>query len=149
MKKFFSATLLMLVMGVCTAQDNPVKLVGKVKHLKGDRYELIIEAKIAPDWSIYSQKNPEEGAYPTKISFANTNDIVLIGNPKEVSNHKKIINDDIYNVKLVKYYNSVLFKQIVRKKNKKLKKIKVAVDFMSCSSGSCLPPTEQSLFFTL
>lgn len=148
MKKLVLFFLLVITSGVLQAQENPVKLVSKVKHISGDKYELIISAEIEPEWALYSQNLPKNGPYPTKISFSKKG-YDLIGKPVEVSNFKKVVNDPTFNVKLTKYYTNVLFKQVVRIKDKKIKTIQADFDYMTCNSISCLPPTQKTIDFSL
>lgn len=132
---------------VANAQESPVTLIGSVKHLSGDKYELIISAEIDPEWVMYSQNLPKGGPLPTKISFPKSRGYELIGKSKESSRFKKVVTDDIFHLKLTKYHTSVLFRQTVRIKDRTLKIIEADIDYMSCNSYTCLPPTQEKVEF--
>lgn len=131
------------------AQKSPVKLVGKVKHLSGDKYELIISANIEPEWVVYSQNIPKGGPYPTKISFSKEEGYELIGKPTESSKFKRIVNDEIFHILLTKYYKNVLFKQVVRIKDKKIKIIHANINYMTCNGYRCMPPVKKKVKFVI
>ncbi len=151
MKKILLSLLFIFSFVAVNAQDeeNPIVLEPKVNPLGDGKYELIITANIDPDWCMYSQDLPEGGPYPTTISFAKSKHYELVGKAQEDSTHKKVVEDQIFNLELTKYYDTVLFKQIVKVKDASVKVIEADIDYMSCNTQTCLPPMQQTIEFKL
>lgn len=131
------------------SQEEPVKLVGRVKHVAGNEYDLVIDFEIDEDWCVYSQDLPEGGPIPTQIMFEESTDFVLAGKAEESSKFTKVVNDEVFNMSLKKYYHSVLFTQKIKLKNKGKTQIKADVNYMSCTSEFCMPPTNKTVVFDL
>lgn len=149
MKKLFSYLFVLFFVGITQSQEAPVKINTIVKKIGGNQYELIIRADLDPDWGLYSQNLPKGGPMPTKISFKKSSGFVLLGKPREVSSFKKVVDDDIFNVRLTKFYNNVVFKQLIEVKNRNVKNIQADINYMVCSSTSCLPPKTNTVRFRL
>lgn len=154
MIKNLTLVFLLLFLGgaYCQGQSNdssPVKLKGKVKHIGDNQYQLVVDFDIDEDWCVYSQDLPEGGPIPTSISFEKSTDFILDGSAKEESQYVKEEDDEVFNMHLTKYYRNVLFKQVIKLKNKGKKRIKADVNFMSCTTDFCLPPSKRTVVFEI
>jgi thiol:disulfide interchange protein len=90
-----------------------------------------------------------DGPIPTKFTFKPTPQYQLVGGiPKEVSDHKKAGFDPIFDMNVTKYSESVQFVQRV-KLTGAAAQIGGSVEFMSCDSEKCLPPSDEEFTFNV
>jgi thiol:disulfide interchange protein DsbD len=114
---------------------------------KGDKnYEIVLTAKLAAGWHIYSQYMSEGGPVPTKIQFKKNPLVQPIGAIKEIgalqTNYDKNFEMN------VKYFsNKVDFVQKASLKSNVKTKLSGEVEYMVCNDEKCLPPAKQT--FTL
>jgi thiol:disulfide interchange protein len=151
MKKLASfIVLLTLVMNVNFAQIvKPVKWSFESKKISDTEFDLIATAKLDKGWFIYSQTLVGDGPIPTKFTFKPTPQYQLVGGiPKEVSDHKKAGFDPIFDMNVTKYSESVQFVQRV-KLTGAAAQIGGSVEFMSCDSEKCLPPSDEEFTFNV
>jgi thiol:disulfide interchange protein len=151
MKKLASlVALLTLVMNVNFAQIiKPVKWSFESKKISDTEFDLIATAKLDKGWFIYSQTLVGDGPIPTKFTFKPTPQYQLVGGiPKEVSDHKKAGFDPIFDMNVTKYSESVQFVQRV-KLTGAAAQIGGSVEFMSCDSEKCLPPSDEEFTFNV
>lgn len=135
--------LLMLatVIGAQAQMLNPVKWTFTSKKVKGDIYEVHMTADVQSGWTIYSQKTPEGGPLPTKITFTKNPEVLVGGEVKEVGSLGKK-HEDVFGVDVLYYKDKVDFVQLVKLKSKKPSKLAGKVEFMACDNQQCLPPEE-------
>ena len=78
--------LLIIGIGFSNAQiQDPAHWAYGLKNLKGGTYEVHLQATMDEGWHIYAQKQlPYAVAVPTKIVFAKTPELTLIGKPAEL-----------------------------------------------------------------
>lgn len=151
MKKLASLlALLTLLINVNFAQIvKPVKWSFESKKVSDTEFDLVATAKLDKGWFIYSQTLVGDGPIPTKFTFKPTPQYQLVGGiPKEVSDHKKSGFDPIFDMNVTKYSESVQFVQRV-KLTGAAAQIGGSVEFMSCDSEKCLPPSDEEFTFNV
>jgi thiol:disulfide interchange protein len=151
MKKIISIlAFLTLVINVNFAQIvKPVKWSFESKKVSDTEFDLVATAKLDKGWFIYSQTLVGDGPIPTKFTFKPTPQYQLVGGvPKEVSDHKKAGFDPIFDMNVTKYSESVQFVQRV-KLTGAAAQISGSVEFMSCDSEKCLPPSDEEFNFNV
>ncbi len=69
--KFNILSLIFLLTGLLTQAQifNPVSWSTKVEQVSQNEYDLVIKAKIEPNWHLYSQNAPKDGAIATRFTF--------------------------------------------------------------------------------
>ncbi len=146
--------LMLLVMAFVTsvamAQEQPVTWTSAVEDLGGGEYRLEVKAEIQPGWHIYDMAEYELGgpvATVVKTEAATPESIALKGD-LEVKGDLVRVYDDIYEMEIGYYEKEVTFSQKVKVNEAKCE-VKVAVEYMACNEGSCLPPTDEEFVFDL
>jgi len=129
--------LLLLVTTISYSQIlEPVKWTTEAKKISDTEYELIINAKIDPNYHLYSQKVPDDGPLPTVFIFEKSNDYELIGNTTEEKGH--IVYDPVFKLKIKYFDKKVTFRQRIKLKNKNNFKIIGEIKFMTCNDSNCV-----------
>lgn len=137
MKKTFITLIALIFLSASYAQIlNPVKFDYSVVKKGNNLYEVHIKAALQPKWHIYSIKNPEGGAEPTKIKI---NEGSSVGAAKEVGKLKTMFEKE-FNVNQKFYEGSVDFVQLVKLSSGD--KITGNITYMVCNDKQCLPPKE-------
>lgn len=126
---------------------SPVSWKASYVDLKNGEGEIIYTATIEPKWHIYSQKINGEGPIPTSFAINSSKDFLKIGEVTEEGSHE--IYDNSFDLKLNVFDNKAIFKQKIKRNNKKSFVIKTSVEFMVCNDVQCLPPTMVDLEITV
>lgn len=119
-----------------------------VESMGEDVYLLRIEARIEAPWHIYDTGPYEGGPNPTTISFESNPDAELIGGIAEPAPPRRV-RDELFGMEIGTYASKAVFTQRVRLKKTGDITLKATVEWMACDEGSCLPPEERTLTFTI
>ncbi len=134
---------LFFLFGILTLQaqfEEPVVWKSKVEQLAEDRYQLIFEAGIAPNWHLYSQFSDPEGAIPTEFVFDQTDSFKLVGN---VTESESVVDyDQVFEMDLTYFNNSAVFQQQIQVLDDRLTQIKVEINYQACDDELCIFRTE-------
>lgn len=131
----------LLLAGMVTQAQNPVKWSFSAKKISEKEYEVHITATIESGWSTYSQTTPDGGPLPTAITFSKNPLLELKDKVKEVGTMKKK-HEEVFGVDVHYYKEKVDFVQVVKVKNNVKTSINGKVEFMVCDDEQCLPPDE-------
>src|SRR5690606_26877123 len=101
---------------------------------KGDKITVTATAKIAKNWSVYSQFTEDNGPIPTSFYIG---DVKVVF--KEKSKPVKQI-DALFEVEVIKFKNEAVFTYEIEKKL--LSAREGRVEYMCCDDEKCLPPTD-------
>lgn len=105
----------------------------------GVNEELVLEAKIADGWHLYSQViNEGIGPVPTSFEFKENPMIKVIGKTIEPESIHEY--DDNFEGELNFFKDSVSFKQ--KMKVSKSTSVKGVITYMTCNDSMCLPPKD-------
>ena len=136
-------TCLLFLFGILTLQaqfEEPVVWESKVEQLAEDRYQLIFEADIAPNWHLYSQFSDPEGAIPTEFVFDQLDSFKLVGN---VSESESVVDyDQVFEMDLTYFNDSAIFQQQIQVLDDRLTQIKVEINYQACDDELCIFRTE-------
>ena len=134
---------LFFLFGILTLQaqfEEPVVWESKVEQRAEDRYQLIFEAGIAPNWHLYSQFSDPEGAIPTEFVFDQTDSFKLVGN---VTESESVVDyDQVFEMDLTYFNNSAVFQQQIQVLDDRLTQIKVEINYQACDDELCIFRTE-------
>lgn len=140
-------TCLLFLFGILTLQaqfEEPVVWESKVEQLAEDRYQLIFEADIAPNWHLYSQFSDPEGAIPTEFVFDQTDSFKLVGN---VTESESVVDyDQVFEMDLTYFNDSAIFQQQIQVLDDRLTQIKVEINYQACDHELCIFRTETFAF---
>ncbi len=117
---------------------------------KGDKvYELKLVANIDSGWHIYGQEIDGEGPVPTSFKFQDDEEYKLLGEvePREEGTVKQ---DEMFGAEFTTFHGKTVFVQKVRiKDGADVDRISGELEFMTCTEGKCLPPTNKNFTFQL
>jgi thiol:disulfide interchange protein DsbD len=119
---------------------SPVHWKFSVKHVSGDEYDLIYEAKMDKGWTIYSQQIGDGGPVPTSYTFDDADHYERVGEVKE-SDNAKSGRDKIFEMQVTKFYEYAKFTQRVKARDIS-KPVIGYLEFMTCDDEKCLAPQD-------
>ncbi|MEM9991168.1 MAG: protein-disulfide reductase DsbD domain-containing protein [Bacteroidota bacterium] len=146
MSKFILIFLSSCLLSITAFAQNPVAWSFDAKAIADDEYELTFTADVQDGWYIYSQYLDEGGPVPTAFYVNEENGLTVLGKPQE-SGNRKAGYDEIFEMELVKFSGTVLFKQKVKTSN--VDAVKGYLEYMTCNDEQCLPPTEVEFTISL
>ena len=135
MKKILVLAFLITSIGYSQILE-PVKWSTTVKKVSNLEYDLIINAKIQPNFHLYSLKVPEGGPLPTVFIFEDNEDYELVGNMTEPKGHTAF--DPTFKLNVKCFETSAIFKQRIKLKTEKALKVIGEIEFMTCNNVSCM-----------
>jgi len=135
----FSAILFTLAPFAFTAQTlNPVKWEFTYEEKDNKNGEIILKAKLDPDWHTYSQLQSGDGPLPTVFKFVKTPDYDLIGEVIEPDPERK--HDVTFDADVAMFSLEAIFTQKVKRNTAKDITVMGEVECMLCNNNMCLPP---------
>jgi len=118
----------------------PVSWSVSAKQVSEGVYDLLVKADIIPGWYIYSQKlDGEDGPIPTSFYFTEGDHVKFVGETTESGPQRVKEFDKFFEMDLVKFKKSATFTQRVEVSDIS-KVIGGELEFMTCTTGKCLPP---------
>ncbi len=117
---------------------NPIKWEFSYNEIDDKNGEILLKAKMDPDWHIYSQLQTGDGPLPTVFTFVKTPDYDLNGSVVEPDPERK--HDPTFDVDVAQFEKEAVFVQKVKRSNRKDFVIMGEVECMSCNNMMCLPP---------
>ena len=136
-------TWLLFFIGILSLQaqfKEPVVWSSRVEPLQDNRYLLHFEAKIAPNWHLYSQFSNPEGAIPTAFVFEPTGKYTRIGTVTE--SESTVDYDQVFEMDLTYFKDSASFQQQIEVVDAGIKQIKVEINYQACDDELCIFRTE-------
>jgi thiol:disulfide interchange protein len=118
---------------------DPVKTTVSVEKKSEKIHSLKINAKMENGWHIYSNKIGEDGPIPSSVDWEPGGHYKLVGELNEVSDHRIEGYDEIFEMKLIKYKESVDFVQDIEIIDPS-KPVKGGFTYQTCDASKCLPP---------
>jgi thiol:disulfide interchange protein DsbD len=138
--RFILIPLLFLGMQCAFSQTalTPVKWEFSYQETDETSGELVLKAKIEPNWHIYSQTQSGDGPLPTVFKFTKTPDYDLKGAVDEPDPQRT--HSDVFDADVAMFSNETIFSQKIKRNTKKAFEIMGEVECMSCNESMCLPP---------
>ncbi len=127
----------------------PVKSVQwffNYEYLNRHEAILIITARIAPGWHLYSQYMEEGGPQRTRIEFKESSDFILVGKAEEKGN-RDVFHDELYEMEIAWFSGEVSFEQRIYFTKPQLK-VQGMIEYMTCDNHMCVP-ARQAIYFDL
>lgn len=144
--KHLITTMMAIAMLTTVNAQNVVNWNFSSKKIDDKTYELHFKAAIQDPWHIYSQQSPKGGPLPTAFTIAKNPLATLSGKIKELGD-MEIYHDEVFDVDVYSYKDSVDFVQLVKLKSTAKTSINGMVEFMACTKEQCLTP--QKMPFTI
>ena len=135
---FLSFFLALNLVGFSQIPLNPATWKATYIDLPNNEGEITFTATIEKKWHIYSQRPSDAGPIPTSFSVTPSNDYVVLGKVLEENAHEEYVK--AFEAKVFVFENQAIFKQKIKRINKKAFIIKASLEFMTCNDSQCLPP---------
>ncbi|TND09230.1 MAG: proteiN-disulfide reductase [Bacteroidetes bacterium] len=150
-KNLFSCFLLfvfLLAAGTGRSQSytDLVKWSFEAKKISDCEYELVLTAKMADNWHIYSQKVFSNGPLPTVITFNKNKNFQLVGKTSEPKGEIDKDWKDLENIEVPFFHHHAEFKQKIKVLAGSAFTITGTIDGQTCTiGGKCIqsiPPVQ-------
>ncbi|MFK7030812.1 protein-disulfide reductase DsbD family protein [Flavobacterium oreochromis] len=134
MKKLIAFLFFISSLGVYAQILNPVSWKTSVQKKSDTEFTITFDAKIQPEWHLFSQFTPDGGSLPTVFTFKNAKgNYQLVGKTTE-SIYKKVYSE-VFEVDEYLFENKAQFKQTIKLTNPKVTSIKVYVEYQVCKEA--------------
>jgi len=109
--------------------------------------ELVADATIQQGWHMYDSALPDNGPYPTSISFDEINGAETIGDFQATGKQATVKYDPVFEMNIGTFDNSARFIQRLRVIDKESFRIAGDVRAQACDDRSCTPPIPNEFSF--
>jgi len=111
--------------------DDPALWSQEWNKISDTEYELVMTAKIANEWHIFSQFTPEGGSIPSQFTYKNVGtDYELIGKTSESETTSKY--EEVFGIDEVFFIKEAVFKQKIKLLNPDVRQIDVNIWYQIC-----------------
>lgn len=135
---FLSFFLTLNLVGFSQIPLNPVTWKATYIELPNNEGGITFTAIIEKKWHIYSQRLTDAGPIPTSFSVTPSKDYTVLGKVQEENAHEEYVK--AFEAKVFVFEHQAIFKQKIKRTNKKAFIIKATLEFMTCNDSQCLPP---------
>ena len=140
MKKLFFIILLLSSITSFSQILKPVKWTSKIEKISETEFSIVFNAKIDPEWHVYSQYTPDDGPLPLEIIFKNQkSNYELVGKAVESKYEKKF--NDVFGVDEYFFSKKFSLTQKIKIINPANKFINVNISYQVCKE-SCINDNE-------
>lgn len=136
----YSIGILFLLTTVSINAQNPISWNFKLSDAGNGEIDIIAEATVDQGWYMYDTKIPEGGPNPTQIEFDEIIGALLTGEFKSIDKKAKVKYDDIFQMEIGSFTNSVTFAQRLKVTNKSIFSVIGNVRAQACNDQTCTPP---------
>jgi len=138
MKNIYTLIIFLLFSIISLAQHE-VEWFISTKPIDKENTLLVIEAKIAKGWHLYSQHlTGDEGPIATYFTFKKNENIELIDSVKEFGAETHY--DEVWESDITFFGDKARFEQKIHIKNPENAILEGEIEFMLCNETQCLPP---------
>ncbi len=117
MKLLFLVLISLILIPVFANNDNVSEWSYELRNMGGDKYAIVVSAKISEGWYIYGMNIPDdEGPLPLFIGFSELENIEIIEDFYEKEKPSELF-DLVFNMTVTYYDNDSNFKSVVRTEN--------------------------------
>lgn len=109
--------------------------------------ELVADATIQQGWHMYDSKIPDNGPYPTSLSFDEIKGAEAVGNFQTVGKQATVKFDEVFGMNIGTFDNSAKFAQRLKITDKNNFSISGDVRAQACDDKSCTPPLPNEFSF--
>lgn len=119
----------------------PVSWEFSANKIGEDEFELLLKGNLGDNWHAYSQYlESMDGPLPTLIEFEPNEQIELIDSTLEENTETHF--DTTFDMELTSFSKEAIFKQKIKVKSGNVI-VKGNINYMVCTDGKCLPPTDR------
>lgn len=138
-KKTFSVLVFLLILTQAFSQE-VISWKFSLKDTGNGTIDLVADAIIEDGWHMYDSEIPDGGPFPTSIDFDELKGAEPVGGFKSAGKSAIVKFDEVFNMNIGTFDNSVTFVQKLKITDKDAFKAEGAVRAQACDDSSCTPP---------
>ena len=120
--------------------QNPIAWNFSIEDAGNGEIDIVAKATVDQGWYMYDTDIPDGGPNPTMIEFDNISGSELVGEFK-ASDKKAVVKfDEIFQMEIGSFTNSVTFKQRIKVTDKANFAVIGNVRAQACNDATCTPP---------
>ncbi len=147
-RRQFGIGVLLLLVSVTLNAQNPISWDFKLSDAGNGEVNILATATVEQGWYMYDTKIPEGGPNPTMIEFDEIRGAVAVGDFKSVDKEAKVKFDEIFQMEIGSFTNSVTFAQRLKVTDKSAFSVIGNVRAQACNDQTCTPPLPVDFSFS-
>ncbi|MDD4724813.1 MAG: cytochrome c biogenesis protein CcdA, partial [Fermentimonas sp.] len=128
--------------------QNPISWDFKLSDAGNGEVNILATATVEQGWYMYDTNIPEGGPNPTMIEFDEIRGAVAVGDFKSVDKEAKVKFDEIFQMEIGSFTNSVTFAQRLKVTDKSAFSVIGNVRAQACNDQTCTPPLPVDFSFS-
>ena len=146
--RLFSIGILLFLVSVTLNAQNPISWDFKLSDAGNGEVNILATATVEQGWYMYDTNIPEGGPNPTMIEFDEIRGAVAVGDFKSVDKEAKVKFDEIFQMEIGSFTNSVTFAQRLKVTDKSAFSVIGNVRAQACNDQTCTPPLPVEFSFS-
>lgn len=147
-RRQFGIGILLFLVSVTLNAQNPISWDFKLSDAGNGEVNILATATVEQGWYMYDTKIPEGGPNPTMIEFDEIRGAVAVGDFKSVDKEAKVKFDEIFQMEIGSFTNSVTFAQRLKVTDKSAFSVIGNVRAQACNDQTCTPPLPVDFSFS-
>jgi thiol:disulfide interchange protein DsbD len=139
-RRQFGIGILLFLVSVTLNAQNPISWDFKLSDAGNGEVNILATATVEQGWYMYDTNIPEGGPNPTMIEFDEIRGAVAVGDFKSVDKEAKVKFDEIFQMEIGSFTNSVTFAQRLKVTDKSAFSVIGNVRAQACNDQTCTPP---------
>lgn len=147
-RRQFGIGILLFLVSVTLNAQNPISWDFKLSDAGNGEVNILATATVEQGWYMYDTNIPEGGPNPTMIEFDEIRGAVAVGDFKSVDKEAKVKFDEIFQMEIASFTNSVTFAQRLKVTDKSAFSVIGNVRAQACNDQTCTPPLPVDFSFS-
>ncbi|MDD2931383.1 MAG: cytochrome c biogenesis protein CcdA [Fermentimonas sp.] len=147
-RRQFGIGILLFIVSVTLNAQNPISWDFKLSDAGNGEVNILATATVEQGWYMYDTNIPEGGPNPTMIEFDEIRGAVAVGDFKSVDKEAKVKFDEIFQMEIGSFTNSVTFAQRLKVTDKSAFSVIGNVRAQACNDQTCTPPLPVDFSFS-
>ena len=147
-RRQFGIGVLLFLVSVTLNAQNPISWDFKLSDAGNGEVNILATATVEQGWYMYDTNIPEGGPNPTMIEFDEIRGAVAVGDFKSVDKEAKVKFDEIFQMEIGSFTNSVTFAQRLKVTDKSAFSVIGNVRAQACNDQTCTPPLPVDFSFS-
>jgi thiol:disulfide interchange protein DsbD len=147
-RRQFGIGILLFLVSVTLNAQNPISWDFKLSDAGNGEVNILATATVEQGWYMYDTNIPEGGPNPTMIEFDEIRGAVAVGDFKSVDKEAKVKFDEIFQMEIGSFTNSVTFAQRLKVTDKSAFSVIGNVRAQACNDQTCTPPLPVDFSFS-
>ena len=139
-KIVLSIISLLLLTTISSLAQDPISWNFSIEEAGNGEVDIVAKATVAQGWYMYDTDIPEGGPNPTMIEFDEIIGGEIVGKFKATDKEAVVKFDEIFQMEIGSFTNSVTFKQRIKVLDKTNFSIIGNVRAQACDDATCTPP---------